>query len=56
MVGFFYTMYFTATHINYYNICHRKLWLFSNGINMEHNSALVLTKKTIARNQLSATI
>lgn len=31
----------TATHINYYHICHRKLWLFSNGIQMEHKSDLV---------------
>jgi len=28
----------TATHINYYMVCKRKLWLFSNGINMEHTS------------------
>ncbi len=31
----------TPTHINYYHICHRKLWLFSNGVNMEHTSGLV---------------
>jgi CRISPR-associated exonuclease Cas4 len=31
----------TATHINYLHICHRKLWLFSNGIQMEHRSDLV---------------
>lgn len=31
----------TPTHINYYHVCHRKLWLFSNGIQMEHTSALV---------------
>ncbi len=31
----------TPTHINYYHICHRKLWLFSNGMNMEHTSGLV---------------
>lgn len=31
----------TATHINYFNLCHRKLWLFANGINMEHNSDIV---------------
>lgn len=34
-------MIITATHINYYFVCHRKLWLFSNGIQMEHNSDLV---------------
>ncbi|UII33150.1 CRISPR-associated protein Cas4 [Fulvivirga ulvae] len=31
----------TATHINYYHICHRKLWLFSQGIQMEHTSSVV---------------
>lgn len=25
----------TGTHFNYYQLCHRKLWLFSNGLNME---------------------
>lgn len=25
-------MHLTATHINYFHICHRKLWLFANGI------------------------
>ena len=38
----------TGTHIAYYSICHRKLWLFSNGINMEHNSELVEQGKVIA--------
>ena len=37
----------TATHINYYHICHRKLWLFGNGINMEHNSEAVADGKLI---------
>ncbi|HWK02100.1 MAG TPA: CRISPR-associated protein Cas4 [Puia sp.] len=32
---------FTATHIAYYHICKRKLWLFSNGISMEHTSDMV---------------
>jgi CRISPR-associated exonuclease Cas4 len=31
----------TGTHINYFFICHRKLWLFANGIQMEHTSELV---------------
>lgn len=31
----------TGTHFAYFQICQRKLWLFSNGINMEHNSELV---------------
>lgn len=37
----------TGTHINYYLICHRKLWLFANGIQMEHNSELVSEGKLI---------
>ena len=31
----------TGTHFNYYQLCHRKLWLFANGINMEQESELV---------------
>ena len=34
-------MQITGTHINYFLICHRKLWLFANGIHMEQNSELV---------------
>ncbi len=30
-----------ATHINYYSVCHRKLWLFANSIQMEHTSDTV---------------
>lgn len=37
----------TATHINYYHICHRKLWLFSNGIKMEHTSEVVADGKLL---------
>ncbi|MFM2394438.1 MAG: hypothetical protein RLZZ546_2420 [Bacteroidota bacterium] len=37
----------TATHINYLHICRRKLWLFSNGIQMEHTSELVTQGKQI---------
>lgn len=40
----------TATHINYYHICHRKLWLFSNGINMEHTSDTVYDGKLLHEN------
>lgn len=40
-------MQLTATHINYYHICHRKLWLFANGINMEHTSDTVAEGKLI---------
>lgn len=37
----------TGTHINYYHLCRRKLWLFANGINMEHTSELVAEGKLI---------
>ena len=37
----------TGTHFNYYHVCHRKLWLFANGINMEHTSDLVYEGKLI---------
>ena len=37
----------TGTHFNYYQICKRKLWLFANGISMEHTSVLVLEGKLI---------
>ncbi|UII25136.1 CRISPR-associated protein Cas4 [Fulvivirga maritima] len=40
-------MIITATHINYYHICHRKLWLFSRGIQMEHTSEVVEEAKLI---------
>lgn len=37
----------TGTHFNYYSICHRKLWLFANGMQMEHVSELVESGKLI---------
>ena len=37
----------TATYINYYHVCRRKLWLFSNSITMEHTSDLVTEGKLI---------
>jgi CRISPR-associated exonuclease Cas4 len=37
----------TGTQFNYYLICHRELWLFSNGINMEQTSDLVYEGKLI---------
>ena len=37
----------TATHINYYRICKRKLWLFANNIEMEQTSDLVADGKLI---------
>ena len=40
-------MHLTATHINYFMVCRRKLWLFSNGIHMEHTSDTVAEGKLI---------
>lgn len=40
-------MFITGTHFNYYLVCHRKLWLFSSGITMEHTSDLVYEGKLI---------
>lgn len=37
----------TGTHIAYYFICHRKLWLYAKGIRMEHSSGLVAEGKLI---------
>ncbi len=37
----------TGTQMNYYFTCHRKLWLFANGIQMEQNSELVAMGKLI---------
>lgn len=40
-------MQITGTHFNYYLICHRKLWLFANGVNMEHTSDTVALGKLL---------
>jgi len=40
-------MHITGIHFNYYLICHRKLWLFANGITMENNSGLVYEGKLL---------
>jgi CRISPR-associated exonuclease Cas4 len=37
----------TATHINYLHVCHRKLWLFSHALQMEHTSDAVTEGKLI---------
>ena len=39
-----------GTHFNYYQVCKRKLWLFANGIRMEHTSDLVYDGKLIHEN------
>ena len=38
----------TGTHIAYLFVCHRKLWLFANGIQMEQTSNIVAEGKLIA--------
>lgn len=43
----------TGTHIAYLHLCHRKLWLFANGINMEHTSELVAEGKLIGETSYS---
>ena len=43
----FYSMTPTGTHFNYYHVCKRELWLFANGINMEHTSDTVYDGKLI---------
>lgn len=40
----------TATQLNYYFVCKRKLWLFSHQINMEQNSELVSLGKLLHEN------
>ena len=40
-------MIITGTHFNYFFVCHRKLWLFANGIQMEHTSDLVYEGRLI---------
>ena len=40
-------MHLTPTHINYYMLCHRKLWLFHQGIQMEQTSDTVYEGKLI---------
>lgn len=38
---------YTGTQINYYFVCKRKLWYFSNDLSMEHNSDTVSIGKQI---------
>ncbi len=38
----------TGTHIAYLHTCHRKLWLFANGIQLEHTSDIVAEGKLLA--------
>ncbi|MBL8149527.1 MAG: CRISPR-associated protein Cas4 [Blastocatellia bacterium] len=38
---------FTGTEIGYYFVCKKKLWLFSHGVKMEHESDLVKLGKLV---------
>ncbi|MFQ6071929.1 MAG: CRISPR-associated protein Cas4 [Methanosarcinales archaeon] len=38
---------YTGTQVNYYFVCKKKLWLFSNYLEMEHSSDLVLLGKLL---------
>jgi len=38
---------FTGTQINYFFVCHRKLWFFSHNLQMEHESDTVFIGKMI---------
>lgn len=40
-------MQITGTHFNYYMVCHRKLWLFANSLQMEQTSDIVYEGKLI---------
>jgi CRISPR-associated exonuclease Cas4 len=37
----------SGTHFNYYYVCKRKLWLYANGVQMEHTSDAVEEGKLI---------
>src|SRR4030042_6227007 len=38
---------FTGTQVNYYFVCHRKLWFFSHDLSMEEKSDVVLLGKLL---------
>lgn len=40
-------LHITGTKVNYYFVCHRKLWLFSRNIQMEHESENVQVGRLI---------
>lgn len=46
-------MVLTGTYFNYFQVCKRKLWLFANGITMEHTSDLVYEGKLIHEDSYS---
>lgn len=44
---------FTGTQVNYFGICHRKLWLFSNGVEMERENENVQIGKLLSEESYS---
>lgn len=40
---------FSASHITYYHLCHRKLWMHHRGLRQEDNSAAVYEGKLIGK-------
>ena len=44
---------FTGTQVNYYAICHRKLWLFSHGVEMERENENVQIGKLVGEGSYS---
>jgi CRISPR-associated exonuclease Cas4 len=44
---------YTGTQTNYYFVCHRKLWLFSHNLTMEHTSDTVYMGKLIGEETYS---
>ena len=45
----FYKIYITGLEVAYYIICHRKLWLFSKQISLEHTSEFVEIGKIVEK-------
>ena len=41
---------YSASHINYYHLCHRKLWIHHKGLRQEDNSQAVGEGKLIGKN------
>lgn len=43
----------TGTHVHYFHVCLRKLWLFAKGIHMEHTSETVQAGKLLGETAYS---
>lgn len=44
---------FTGTQVNYFAVCHRKLWLFSHGVEMERENENVQIGKLVGEQSYS---